>query len=392
MVDVVVLGGGVMGASVAFHLAQRRAGTILLLDRWAIAAGQTGHSSAVIRMHYAAEPMVRLALHSLEVFQHFQDVVGGPCGFTASGYAALTGSGDQSAFVHNVAMQRAAGVETYQLSAAEVQALMPAIYVGDVVHGAYEPHSGYADPWLTTASFAAAAQERGVDVRPNAAADRILADGSGVLGVEVCGEVVTTRRVIACLGVWSNRLLGPLGIALPIQTIREEMAIFEHPPDKPSHMVVHDVDQGVYLRPEGSSITLLGNTDRRRPREVVDPDSYQRGVRPNTVEHLAAAFVHRFPVAAAGNVRGGYAGLYDVTPDMCPVVEETPVRGLYVAAGFSGQGFKIAPAIGALVAELVTEGTAATVGIPSDFFASRRFLDGRPIRGGYVYRKDVVSA
>ncbi len=390
--DILVLGGGVMGASAAFHLAQRRAGSVILLERGSISSGQTGRSSAVIRMHYAAEPMVRLALHSLRVFQQFDEVVGGPCGFTACGYVALTGEGDQEAFAHNVAMQHTTGVDTGTLSRDEIQALLPEMYVDDVVQGAYEPHSGYADPWLTTESFAAAAVRRGVQVRPNAPVLRVRTDHAGVTGVELEGEVIHARTVIACLGVWSDALLRPLGLTLPVQAVREEMAIFERPAGMAPHMVIHDVDQAVYLRPEGATLTLVGNTDRRRAHEVVDPDSYQEGIRPQSVEHLAGAFVHRFPPAATGGARGGYTGLYDVTPDLCPIVEETAVPGLFVAAGFSGQGFKIAPAIGALMTELVLGREGAGLGVPLDLFSSQRFAVGRPIRGSHVYRKDVVAA
>lgn len=390
--DIVVVGGGSTGASIAFSLVAGGQRNILLLERESIASGQTGRSSAVIRMHYAAAPLVRLAVYSLRVFQRFGEIVGDECGYTPCGYTAIVGSGEHQAFEHNIRMQQENGAPTSRVEPADLRRLMPKMYVDDLRCGAYEPESGYADPVLTTQALVSRARQYGAGVRPNTAVRRVVHDGQGVSGLETDGGTIETRCVVLCVGVWTALVLGPLGIDLPIGVIRGEMTVFERPPELESHLVVHDVDQAMYLRPEGQWLTQVGMTDHRHLPATVDPDSYQEGASPATVEAAAAKFVHRFPIMADGRARRGYAGLYDVTPDLAPIMEETPIRGLFIAAGFSGQGFKIAPAVGALVARLVTGGGANDVGVDVDLFSSRRFAEGRLIRGPDVYRKDVVAS
>jgi glycine/D-amino acid oxidase-like deaminating enzyme len=338
-------------------------------------------------MHYTTPPLVKMAVFSLRVFQRFREIVGDEAGFVPCGYVALVGEGDREALAHNIRMQQENGAPTSLLEPGELKGLMPDVNVEDVVAAAYEPESGYADPVLTCQAFANGARERGALIWPNTPVHGILRDAQGVAGVETSRGTIATRRVVLCTGVWTPILLGPLGVDLPITAIREEMTVFEQPPGAGAPLAMLDLIQLMYLRPEIHDLVLVGSTDHRHLPSPVDPDSYQEGAGATALETAVTKLVHRFPTMADGRVRRGYAGLYDVTPDLNPIFEETPVAGLFVAAGFSGHGFKLAPAVGALMAELVTEGTTRRLGIDVDFFSSRRYAEGRPIAGQHVYRQ-----
>jgi sarcosine oxidase, subunit beta len=388
--DVVVVGGGVIGASTAFNLTLNGVTDVTLVERDGIASGNSGRSSAIIRMHYTTPPLVQLAVYSLRVFQKFREYVGDESGFVPCGYTAIVGHGDREALEYNVRMQQAYGAPTSVVDPDDLRRMMPRMNVDDLAGGAYEPECGYADPVLTTQGFANGARERGARVQSNTAVRRILFDGQGVSGVETGRGVIATRRVIVCANVWTPMLLEPLGIELPVSAIREEMTVFERPPAIPDHLAILDLVQMMYMRPEINRLTLVGNSDHNDLPERVDPDSAVDSVGTDTVEKAVAKLVHRFPALMDGNVRRGYSGLYDVTPDLNPIFEETPIKGLFVAVGFSGHGFKLSPAVGALMAELATEGTTKRVGVDVEFFSSRRYAEGRSIRGARTYRQAAL--
>jgi glycine/D-amino acid oxidase-like deaminating enzyme len=384
--DVIVVGAGAAGTSTAFGLADAGIPDVALLDKGSIASGNTGRSSAVVRLHYTTTQLVRMAVHSRRIFRHFAEAVGGECGFVSCGYLAIVDPGDRAALEHNIRLQQSEGAETTLLEPDALTQLVPELYIEDLGAAAFEPDSGYADPVLTSQAYAAAAQERGAELLPNTRVLSILTDTEGVAGVRTDRGDIAARSVVLCTGVWTASLLRSTGIDLPISAIREEMVIFERPEGFGRHPAILDLSQLMYLRPEGSSLMLVGNTDHRVLPKPVDPESYQQGATERSIEVATAKVTHRFPIMASGAVRGGYAGLYDVTPDLNPILEETPVVGLFVAAGFSGHGFKLAPAVGTMMAELVAGRTSSTVGVDIEFFSSRRYEEGRPIKGERGYR------
>jgi glycine/D-amino acid oxidase-like deaminating enzyme len=388
--DVVVIGGGVIGASTAFNLALNGVTDVTLVERDSIASGNSGRSSAIIRMHYTTPPLVQLAVYSLRVFQNFREIVGDESGFVPAGYVALVGDGDRPALEQNVGMQQEHGALTSVIEPDDLRQMMPGMYVDDLVGAAYEPECGYADPVLTTQGFANGARARGVSVQSNSAVRRILSDAQGVAGVETSRGVIQTRRVILCANVWTPGLLEPLGVQLPVTAIREEMTVFERPPAIQNHLAILDLAQLMYMRPEINGLTLVGNSDHNELPDRVEPDSAVDSVSPATVEKSVGKLVHRFPEMADGNVRRGYSGLYDVTPDLNPIFEETPISGLFVAVGFSGHGFKLSPAVGALMAELATKGTTGRVGVDAAIFSSKRYAEGRLIKGTHAYRQAAL--
>jgi len=382
--DVVVIGAGCTGTSIAWQLAARGAGRVLLLDQHGIAAGATGRSSAIVRMHYMHEVLVRMALRGLRVFEHFSDVVGGESGFRRVGFLAIYGPADVNALRANVAMQRAVGVDAQLLDPADLQALEPRLVTDDIGAAAWEPDSGYADPVLTTQSFADAAERLGVERRLGVSVSAVEADSAGVQAVVTSEGRIATRTVVIACGYRSAELLRPLGVDLPVTPVRHAIAIVERPSDfGPGHPVVADRITTSYYRPEGDRLTLLGFS---LPFDGEVDTDIERDRQPNESETqvLVERYCRRFPSQARAGLRKGYTGVYDVTPDLQPYLG--PVRqvaGVHVAFGFSGHGFKLSPAVGEVVAEKIVDNRSSLVDI--DFFSPNRIAEQRPIISARAY-------
>jgi sarcosine oxidase subunit beta len=382
--DVVVVGGGCTGTSIAWQLARGGAGRVVLLEREGLAAGATGRSSAVVRQHYVLEPLARMAWHSLRVLEQFADIVGGDAGLRRVGFLALFGPRDTVAVTANVAMQQRVGIETYLLSPDEVRSLEPRLAHEDVTAAAWEPRSGYADPVAVTYGYAAAARRHGADLRVGVTAHRLVTGSQGVEAVETDRETFATRIVVVAAGYRSAALLQPLGVHLPLRPVRHTVAILQRTPAfGPPHPVVSDRICGAYYRPEGNTLTLVGATAAFEGHD--DPEvEVDRAPPLDEVETLAQRFCRRFPTQAAAGVRRGYTGVYDCSPDLQPILGPVPgIPGLYVAAGFSGHGFKLSPAVGELLAEQILHGRTTLVDL--DLFSVARFAAGRPLRADHPY-------
>ena len=382
--DVVVVGGGCSGTSIAWQLARRRAGRILLLDRDGIAAGATGRSSALVRQHYTHEALARMALRALHVFERFSEVVGGESGFRRTGFLVLVGPGDAAALAENVAMHREVGIDAHLLGPDEVAEIDRRIARDDLGAAAWEPASGYADPVLTTSSYAAAARKLGVEQRIGVEVTRIVASSGAIERLETTAGPIETRTVVVAAGYRSAELVAPLGVDLPLRPIRHAIAIVQRSSDfGPEHPVVSDRIMGSYYRPEGQELTLVGTTAPYEGREdaAVEID---RSPGMEELETLVGRFCHRFPGQERAVLRRGYTGVYDCSPDLQPMLGPvSQVSGLHVAVGFSGHGFKLSPVVGELVAERLTNGRTTLVDI--DLFSPARFAEGRPITSQRSY-------
>lgn len=370
--DVVIIGGGVHGASLAYHLAAKQAGRVLLIEKRFLASGPTGRSTAMVRRYYGMDFFTRTASAAADVFQHWAEVVGGgDPGFRQVGYLVLVDEREAPLLRHNVARAREIGARVELITPADVKALVPQIAVDDLALASYEPESGYADPSSTTTALADRARELGATIAQYEAVDAILAEGSRVVGVRTASGVVSAPVVVNCAGLWAARLLAPLGIEVTITPKRHQMCFFRRPSGFGPHPGIVDRPHGTYMRPEHGDLTIhgLGAYD-----EVVDPDRYDEGADPDELVRNAELLASRFPVMEHGLSMGGYAGVYDVTPDKQPVLGAIPeYRGLYADFGWSGHGFKHAPIIGDILSDLV-------LGRPSDYdlapFRWSRFRDG----------------
>jgi glycine/D-amino acid oxidase-like deaminating enzyme len=380
--EVVVIGGGVTGCSIAYHLAQRGVRDVVVLEKRFLAAGATGKSSACIRQHYSTPETCRMVLQSLRFFETFAERTGGrSASFLRVGY--LLGVDDRlhRQMQESVALQRSVGIDSRPVTPAEMRDIEPRLRVDDFVAGCYEPEAGYADPAGTTQGFAGAARDHGVRIQEDTEVLAITTRDTRVTGVRTSRGDISAPVVVNAAGTWGDRVGRMVGVDLPITVCRHKINFFARPSGATHpHPLVYDFVRNIYTRPETGGLTLVGPLESEVA-DRVDPDRYQEGV---TFEETADAMeraVHRFPVMGSGAVARGYAGCFDVSPDWHPILDQTPVGGFYVAVGFSGHGFKLSPAVGALMARLIVEGK----GPDDDVHAFRlsRFAEGKPIRGTY---------
>lgn len=383
--DFVIVGAGVMGSSIAFHLARRKAGRIVVVEKEHVGTGASGRSSALIRMHYTFAPEVQLAVKSLQMFQNWEDITGRPGDFRRTGFVQLVPPREINLLKSNVEMQRRNGVNVQVITAAELKEIEPDWYVDDVVAAAYEPDSGYGDGAGVANDFLAAAREMGVEYRPRTRATNFLAGGDRIHGVATDAGEIHAPVVVSAAGQWSRPLLAKLGVDLPIQTEFHEVSILKNPAAmKRGGCACIDSIGCVYFRSEGQDKTLVGAFTGERG---VDPDNFPQSASQESLAAVAERACRRIPALKNAELVRGITGVYDVTPDYRALLGEVPeVQGLYLAAGFSGMGFKISPAIGLVMSELLLDGRASTVDITP--FRLSRFAEGNPIRPEFEYAEN----
>jgi glycine/D-amino acid oxidase-like deaminating enzyme len=380
--DVVIIGGGVTGCSIAYHLVARGVPNVLLLEKSFLASGPTGRSSACIRQHYSTVETCRMVLHALRFFETFEERTRGrTASFVRVGYLLGVDDRLRSAMEASVALQRSVGIDTRLVTPEEIREIEPRVRVDDFVAGCYEPEAGYADPSQTTQGFAGAARDGGARIVEQTEVLGIAVAGGRVTGVRTSKGEIETSAVIDAAGVWGDRIARMAGVDVPLTVCRHKISFFTRPKAASSpHPLVYDFVKNIYTRPETGGLTLVGPLDSELD-DRVDPDRYNEGV---TFEETADAMeraAHRFPVMEGGEVAKGYAGCFDVTPDWHPIIDESSVRGFYLAVGFSGHGFKLSPAVGDMVARLVVDGKKP--GDDVHAFRLSRFAEGKPIRGTY---------
>jgi sarcosine oxidase subunit beta len=376
--SVVVVGGGVMGCSIAFHLAERGV-DVLVLERGTVCSGMTARSGALVRMHYTNEPEARMALAGLRYFQDWKQRVGGWCGFTVTGAAILVGPGEGERMRRNVAMLRRVGVDTEAVAPADLAAEHPELDLTGVELAAVEPGSGYADPVATTFAFASRAVDLGARIGQGVAVRRLAVAGDRVVGVDTDDGRVGADAVVLACGPWVEPLAATAGFQLGITPERSQIAFFRRPGAARRHPVVIDAVIGTYFRPHGAELSLLG-VEAGHPVAVEAIDEEVEGYDYDVVAPALGRLARRVPSFAAAPFARGHRGIYDTSADSRAVLDAAPgVEGLFVAGGFSGTGFKKSPAVGACMAELVTQGRATTVDLHP--FRLGRFAERDPIVG-----------
>ena len=377
--DVVIIGGGVMGCSILYSLAERGVTNGVLLERDVLASGSTSRSQAILRMHYSNEVTTKLSWDSLPVFRDFEEITGIPSGYTKTGYFIIVGPEDRRAMEENVVMQRSVGVDTSVVTAEDVREIAPMVEPGEDEAFAYEPESGYADPYSVTTGYANAAREMGARVRSGSAATGVEITGDRVSAVLTEDGRIETRTAVVATGPWSGPFLKSIGVDVPLRPIRHQVVMLRRPQDiVPDHPIVGDVVYDMSPRPDVGNITLIGVGED----EEVEPESFNQGVDMPMVERTFENLTRRMPGMASALFRGGWSGLFTTTPDWHPVLDRVEgIEGLYLAVGFSGHGFKLAPMVGVVMAELVTEGQATSVDISE--LDLKRFGEGRLMKSRY---------
>ncbi len=387
-VDVVVIGGGVNGASAAFHLA-RRGMKVTLLERSSLAAGATGKSGALVRMHYSNPYDAALAQQSFPYFQSWADLVGeGDPGFKQVGVVRLVDPRFEDHLRANVEMLRGVGVNTEVISADDLREIDPGVQASDVTIAAWEPESGYADPAATAYGFVAAARALGASVHEGVEATAIETKGDAVSGVSTPLGSIAAPAVVMATGAWANRLLKPLGLDYGLQANRVQIAILRRTADDgPSHPVYIDGPNNTWLRPEGEFGTLCGIL---RDQLGVNPDYYNEGVDFDYIADSRVRCANRRPALTNAFMRGGWAGVITMSPDGHAIIDElAPYTGLFGILGDSGTNFKTAPAIGKCMAEWVAEGAASSVDLRP--FRASRFAEGALFSGEHEYGEGLLD-
>ena len=361
--DAVVIGGGVMGTSILYNLASRGAKAPVLLERDTLGSGSTGRSSGVVRMHYSTEVCTRLAWHSYPYFTDWDEMVGGgDVSFVKTGFIVIANEESLGGLEHNVAIQRSLGIDTGIISMQEARELVPAFTLQEGESVAWEPESGHADPSGTALAYSVRAREMGARVVLESPAKDVGIEKGRVVSVTTASERYETPVAVVATGPWSARFLRRVGVEVPLEATRHQVFLVRRPLDKiPAHPGGADLVNLTYFKPEGADLTLIGNGNVE---EEVDPDTYNPVPDMDYVQDIWLRVTRRIPDMADAEFFTGYAGLYTSTPDLHPVIDKVPgVEGLYVCTGFSGHGFKLSPAVGICMAELVLEGAARTVDI-----------------------------
>ncbi len=383
--DVIIIGAGVMGTAIAFHLAKRQAGKIVIIDKDHVTRGGSGRSSALIRMHYSFPPEVQLALLSLRTFQNWKEIVGSPGDFRNTGFVRIVHPNETERLKLNVEMQRKLGANVELIDKHQLREFEPDWNVDNVELAAYEPDSGYGDGAGVAGDFLEAARNCGAIYTSRTQASALCSQDGRVRGVVTDQGVIQSPAVIVAIGPWSRPLLQQAGYDIPIECEYHQVAILRNAPDmRGGGCACIDSVSATYFRSDAQDKFLVGDFYGRRP---VDPDNFPQRPADESLEEIIERASLRVPKLQRAEVMRGVTGVYDMTPDSRPLLGEIPgIRGLYICAGFSGMGFKISPAIGLVMSELVLDGEAKSVNIHA--FRPSRFAENSPIRAEYEYVDD----
>ncbi|MCA1716769.1 MAG: FAD-binding oxidoreductase [Actinobacteria bacterium] len=376
--EAIVVGAGVVGASVAFHLAERGMET-LVLDREGPATGSTPRSGALVRAHYPTALEADLAWESLtNYFELWGERVGGGCGFTRTGFAYLAGEDGAEALRHNVFLGKSVGVETELVGPEELKGIDPSLDTDGVTLAAYEPRGGYADPTATAVGLLDAARSLGARFEKRRVT-ALRTRKEKVAGVETESGPLDGRSVILAAGAWSVPLAAGVGLELPVEPARVQVALFERPYSLPTHLTIIDSTLGFYARPAAERATLVGTRDHFSHLE--DPDEWNPEPDRSFPEAAAGLLGKRIPALRRTPYCSGRAGILDMTPDGRPVLGPEGPEGLYLALGWSGTGFKKAPAVGAELARWICEGNPRRAELKA--YELKRFRTGDLVFGEY---------
>ncbi len=375
--EAVVIGGGVIGTSIAFHLAKLGLRDVVLLERSHLASGSTGRSVGIIETNYTLDVSVALAKVSFDEFTRFEEVTGGTADFHRRPYLESVASRSQEAHLERaVEMGRRHGVHVQLVGPDAIRDAFPELRVDDIALGLLSQDAGFCDPHSVATSYATAAQRLGVEVRTKTPVDRILVDGTRVQGVRTAAGDIRAPVVVNAAGPWCNDLLGPLGIPVRVTRWQRQIFVTSAHPDIPNDRPMYiDLPGRFYFRQElgGGFILGLVEDDPARETELANPETDWE-FKARAVE----AAVHRVPKLAETSIANAWSGVVTFTPDQLPILGPVPQpSGLYLANGMSGYGVMISPAVGVALAEAVVRGESKTIdisGLRSGRFQGRDFV------------------
>lgn len=373
--DVVIIGGGIVGSSVAYHLTEAGCRNIVVLEREAHQGkGSTGKSMGGVRAQFSMPISIQMSLYSISFFSRFDEVMGYPGGYRPQGYLFVATDPKHMAYLReNYTKQVAAGLKTVQLlTPDDVRRIAPEIRSDDVIGGSFCSTDGFVDPHSVMMGFMQKAEERGVELLRETEVIGIQTDAQGISGVETSRGTIASRVVVNAAGAWAGKVAALAGVDLPVEPLRR-MLVPTEPFDRVAHTspMVVDMSTGFHYRPEGRGLLLAWNDPEEMP-------GFKTNFDPAFIEKVLTRGVDRLPVLeeAEVNPKRAWAGLYEMTPDHHPVIGQVQAMpGLYLANGFSGHGVMHSPATGKIVADLITAGCSDMVEMP--LLAVERFAAGR---------------
>jgi len=372
--DIVIIGGGVMGASAAYHLARCGMKNILLLEKDDFfGTGATGRCAGGVRYQFSTDINVRLSIESLPMIERFKDEIGQDVNFRKCGYLLIaTNEQIAAAFKHNVEMQNSLGVQTELLSGEEIRARLPMMKFEDAILGTWNPRDGVVDPNSVVAGYVSAAQKLGVNALSGVEVTGIRVSGDQIETVETSQGLIQTRMILNAAGPWASLIGQMAGIQIPIVSIRRQWfttnPLKEVPEDFP---FVIDFAQSLYFHREGEGLLIGMSNQNENPGFDQNVDEEFEFV------NLEAA-IARMPLLERASRASHWAGLYEVTPDAHPIFGGSGLKGFTICAGFSGHGFMHGPISGKLMAEYIVDGRFSTLDVSMLDLA--RFEEGRLIK------------
>ena len=384
--DAIVIGAGVIGVSIAYHLAALGARSVIVLDRGQVGSGTSSQSSGILRTHYSVPENVELARRSWKVFESFAAYLGddeASAGLVRCGYLIAAPDGTKVAPLREALLaQQAQGIAVHLLTPQEAAQRLPICRFDDAALVGFEPDAGFADAYLVASGFARAARRRGVKIVEGVEVERLLLEGGRVAGVDTSQGRFSSATVVSAQNIWARDIERWTGIETPVRAERHSvLALAGSEPYASSMPVYKDLGSPgmLYCRSYGGTQMLVseGGAGETLP----EPDNQQGDIPIDHVLQIGAQVAERFPSYADAGLASSWTGVYDVTPDWNPVLGRLPdVPGLVVAYGFSGHGFKLSPAVGRVLAQ-------EALGLPTDVslapYALERFRSGRLLRGRY---------
>jgi len=375
--DVVIIGGGIVGSSIAYHLVAKGCRNVLVLEREsAQGKGSTGKSMGGVRAQFSTAVNIQMSLYSIPFYSTFEERLGFPCDYRSQGYLFCATSEKHLDYLRtNHVLQSKMGLKDARLlSGEEIRTSFPQLRGDDIVGGSFCPTDGFVDPYSAMIGFMSWAADHGAVLWKNTSVTGVTRDAAGVAMVETTRGSVATRRVVNCAGAWAAGVAQMAGIDLPVEPLRRMLV-----PSEPFHEFPHtapmiiDMSNGFHFRPEARGFLLAWNDPEETPGYKMDFD-------PAFIEKILTRAADRVPCFAnlAVNPKRAWAGLYEMTPDHHPILGEAPeVSGFYLANGFSGHGVMHAPATGQILSDLILEGKTKL--IDASLLNLARFAEGRLI-------------
>jgi glycine/D-amino acid oxidase-like deaminating enzyme len=379
--DVVVVGGGLFGTSIAYQLCRRGAGRVLLLERDVLGSGDSGRTFGMVRRHYSNAVTALLAMRGSRTIMHWAEEVGiGDAGYVETGYLLPVPEALVEASRDNVARLAALGLDTSFVGPSEIAQIEPLLLLDGIAGGAYEPDGGFADAHKMILGWFAAGYAHGLEAKFGCGVSALMVAGGRVRGVRTDEGDIGCDRVVLATGAWARELLVPAGVDVPIALKRVQVALLRQPAGAPRpNVVCSDAVTNVVVRPDRGALFCAVTYFGDEPLDAADDCDHDAS--PGYEAAIRRALSERYPTLARAAWQRAWAGPYDYSPDWNPIVGEAPgVEGLHLALAWSGHGFKLSPAVGEVVAAEVV-GEEPVIDVTA--LRPARFAEGELLRLAY---------